>query len=321
MKLLSLGRAALLLAALSGAGALHAQPFPSKPIRIVVSFGPGGSADLTARAFGQFVEQQTRQSVVIDNKPGANGIIGTELVRTSPPDGYTIELITNTTHAANLSLYKKVPYDPVKDFEYIGLFGTFGSVATVVPGTGINSVADLVSYSKANPGKVFYGYYNSASQMAAELFRARTGALLTGVPYKAIGNALTDLMGKSIQVVFLEYPPAAAQIEGGKLIGLVVTGATRHKPWPNIPAMAETYPGFEMSAYLGLAAPAGTPSEVLDTLNGLVTKALSDPGMRAQFEKLGMALKPMSRAEFKAFAASEVTRWRDFVKTAGIQPE
>jgi len=321
MKLLSLGRAALLLAALSGAGALHAQPFPSKPIRIVVSFGPGGSADLTARAFGQFVEQQTKQSVVIDNKPGANGIIGTELVKTSPPDGYTLQLITNTTHAANLSLYKKVPYDPVKDFEYIGLFGTFGSVATVVPGTGINSVADLVSYSKANPGKVFYGYYNSASQMAAELFRARTGALLTGVPYKAIGNALTDLMGKSIQVVFLEYPPAAAQIEGGKLIGLVVTGATRHKPWPNIPAMAETYPGFEMSAYLGLAAPAGTPPEVLDTLNGLVTKALQDPGMRAQFEKLGMALKPMSRPEFKAFAATEVTRWRDFVKTAGIQPE
>lgn len=309
--------AALLLTAT----AAYAQAYPSKPIKIVVSFGPGGSADLTARAFGQFVEQQTRQSVVIDNKPGANGIIGTELVKSSPPDGYTLQLTTNTTHAANLSLYKKVPYDAMKDFEHIGLFGTFGSVATVLPGQGINNVADLVAHSKANPGKTFYGYYNSASQMAAELFRSATGANLTGVPYKAIGNALTDLMGKNLQVVFLEYPPAAAQIEGGKLIGLAVTGATRHKPWPNIPAMAETYPGFEMSAYLGLAAPAGTPPAVLDALNALVVGSVQDPAMRAQYEKLGMAVKPMNRAEFKTFAAGEITRWRDFVKTAGIQPE
>jgi tripartite-type tricarboxylate transporter receptor subunit TctC len=317
--------AALLSACLAfaalGSNTAQAQPYPSKPIRIVVSFGPGGSADLTARAFGQFIEQQTRQSVVIDNKPGANGIIGTELVKSSPPDGYTLQLITNTTHAANLSLYKKVPYDPVRDFDYIGLFGTFGSVATVLPGQGISNVADLVAYSRAHPGKTFYGYYNSASQMAAELFRSATGADLTGVPYKAIGNALTDLMGKNLQVVFLEYPPAAAQIEGGKLIGLAVTGATRHKPWPNIPAMAETYPGFEMSAYLGLAAPAGTPPAVLDTLNALVVRSIQDPAMRAQYEKLGMALKPMNRTEFRNFAALEVTRWRDFVKTAGIQPE
>ena len=316
----ALACATLCSSALFATGA-WAQAYPAKPIRIVVSFGPGGSADLTARAFGQFVEQQTKQSVVIDNKPGANGIIGTELVKTSPPDGYTLQLTTNTTHAANLSLYKKVPYDPVKDFESIGLFGTFGSVATVVPGQGINNVADLVAYSKAHPGKTFYGYYNSASQMAAELFRAATGADLTGVPYKAIGNALTDLMGKNLQVVFLEYPPAAAQLEGGKLIGLAVTGATRHKPWPNIPAMAETYPGFEMSAYLGLAAPAGTPPAVLDMLNALVVKSVQDPAMRAQYEKLGMTVKPMTRAEFKTFAAGEVTRWREFVKTAGIQPE
>jgi tripartite-type tricarboxylate transporter receptor subunit TctC len=224
-----------------------------------------------------------------------------------PAGGGTVYLTTADEKGMMLSFIQS---------NYMG----FGS-GVVVPGTGINTTADLVNYSNANPGKVFYGYYNSASQMAAELFRARTGAQLTGVPYKAIGNALTDLMGKSIQVVFLEYPPAAAQIEGGKLVGLVVTGATRHKPWPNIPAMAETYPGFEMSAYLGLAAPAGTPPEVLDTLNGLVTKALNDPGMRAQFEKLGMALKPMSRAEFRTFAAGEVVRWREFVKTAGIQPE
>ena len=174
MRLKLLIRAALLIAACAFSAAAFAQAFPSKPIKIVVAFGPGGSADISARAFGQYVEQQTKQSVVIENKPGANGIIGTELVRAAAPDGYTLQLITNTTHAANLSLYKKVPYDPVKDFEYIGLFGTFGSVATVPADSNIKSIADLVNYSKANPGKVFYGYYNSASQMSAELFRAKT---------------------------------------------------------------------------------------------------------------------------------------------------
>jgi len=321
MRLKLLIRAALLIAACAFSAAAFAQAFPSKPIKIVVAFGPGGSADISARAFGQYVEQQTKQSVVIENKPGANGIIGTELVRAAAPDGYTLQLITNTTHAANLSLYKKVPYDPVKDFEYIGLFGTFGSVATVPADSNIKSIADLVNYSKANPGKVFYGYYNSASQMSAELFRAKTGANLTGVSYKAIGNALTDLMGKQIQVVFLEYLPALPQIEGGKLTGLGVTGTARYKPWPNIPAIAESYPGFELTSYLGLAAPAGTPPEVLDTLHGLMAKALADPAMRAQFEKLGLALRPMSRSEFKTFAAGEVGRWREYVKTAGIQPE
>ena len=321
MKFSSLSRTLLLLAACACAAAAHAQAYPSKPIRIVVPFGPGGSGDISARAFAQYLETQSKQSVVIDNKPGANGIIGTELVKTSPPDGYTIELITNTTHAANLSLYKKVPYDPVKDFEYIGLFGTFGSVATVVPGKGINTIADLVKYSKANPGKTFFGYYNSASQMTAELFRSRSGADLTGVSYKAIGNAITDLMGGQIQVLFLEYLPALPQLEGGKVIGLGVSGPTRYHAWPNIPAFAETYPGFELTAYLGLAAPAHTPPEALDYLNGLMVKVMQDPAGRAQFEKLGLAIKPMSRPEFRGFAASEVQRWREYVKVSGIQPE
>jgi tripartite-type tricarboxylate transporter receptor subunit TctC len=191
----------------------------------------------------------------------------------------------------------------------------------VVAGKGINSMADLVKHSKANPGKTFFGYYNSASQMTAELFRARSGADLTGVSYKAIGNAITDLMGGQIQVLFLEYLPALPQLEGGKVIGLGVTGPTRYRAWPNIPAIAETYPGFELTAYLGLAAPAHTPPEALDYLNGLMVKAMQDPATRAQFEKLGLAIKPMSRPEFKTFAASEVLRWREYVKVSGIQPE
>jgi tripartite-type tricarboxylate transporter receptor subunit TctC len=310
-----------LLALLCLAGTAHAQGYPNKPIRIIVPFGPGGSGDLTARTFGQYLEAQTRQPVIIDNKPGANGIIGTEAAKNAPADGYTLILTTNTTHAANLSLYKKVPYDPVRDFDNIALFGTFGSVAVVPPGSGINSIADLVNASKANPGKVFFGHYNSASQMSAELFRAKTGAQLTGVSYKTIGNAVTDLLGRQIQVLFLEYVSGSSHIEGGKVTPLGVTGATRHKAWPNVPAINESYPGYELIAYLGLAAPARTPPEVVEALHGWVSKALADPGVKQKLDQLGMETRTMPRDEYRKFVAQEIERWSQYVKTAGIEPQ
>ena len=303
------------------ASLVHAQGYPNKPIRIIVPFGPGGSGDLTARTFGQYLEAQTKQAVIIENKPGANGIIGTEAAKNAAADGHTLILTTNTTHAANLSLYKKVPYDPIKDFDNIALFGTFGSVAVVPPGSGINSIADLVNASKANPGKFFFGHYNSASQMSAELFRAKTGAQLTGVSYKTIGNAVTDLLGKQIQVLFLEYVSGSSHIEGGKVIPLGVTGATRHKAWPNVPAINETYPGYELQAYLGLAAPARTPPEVVEALHAWVTKALADPGVKQKLDQLGMETRAMPRDEYRKFVAQEIERWSQYVKTAGIEPQ
>ena len=303
------------------ASLVHAQGYPNKPIRIIVPFGPGGSGDLTARTFGQYLEAQTKQAVIIENKPGANGIIGTEAAKNAAADGHTLILTTNTTHAANLSLYKKVPYDPVKDFDNIALFGTFGSVAVVPPGSGINSIADLVNASKANPGKFFFSHYNSASQMSAELFRAKTGAQLTGVSYKTIGNAVTDLLGKQIQVLFLEYVSGSSHIEGGKVIPLGVTGATRHKAWPNVPAINESHPGYELQAYLGLAAPARTPPEVVEALHAWVTKALADPGVKQKLDQLGMETRAMPRDEYRKFVAQEIERWSQYVKTAGIEPQ
>jgi tripartite-type tricarboxylate transporter receptor subunit TctC len=312
----------VLLAALLGVAAPAAgEPYPSRTVRIVVPFGPGGSGDITARTFAQYLEAQTHQPIVVENKPGANGIIGTEAVKSAPPDGYTLLLTTNTTHAANVSLYRKLPYDALKDFEHIGLFGTFASVAVVPAGSGIQSIADLVAAAKANPGKVFFGHYNSASQMSAELFKARAGIAMTAVPYKSIGNAVADLMGRQIQVLFMEYVSGSSHIEGGKVLPLGVTGRERHKAWPSVPAIGELYPGYELTAFLGLAAPARTPGDIVDALQSLLARSLADPKVSQSFDKLGMATRAMTREEYRSYVAQEIERWRGHVKAAGIEPE
>jgi len=299
----------------------NAQAFPSKPIKIVVPFGPGGSGDITARAFGQYLESQFKQSVVIENRAGANGILGTEAVKNAPADGYTLLLTTNTTLAANLSLYKKVPYEPMKDFEHLGQFGTAASVAMVSKDSGIRTSADLAAYAKANPGKVFFGHYNSASQMTAELFKVQSGAPMTGIPYKNIGSAVQDFYGGLLQVLFLEYLPAMAHIDNPKATAIGVTGATRFKPWPNVPAIGETYPGYELGFFLGLAAPAGTPPDVVRKLDGAIASALKDEAFLARLAQLGLEPSKVSKAEYPRFIQSEIIRWAQVIKDAGIQPE
>jgi tripartite-type tricarboxylate transporter receptor subunit TctC len=299
----------------------NAQAFPSKPIKIVVPFGPGGSGDITARAFGQYLESQFKQSVVIENRAGANGILGTEAVKNAPADGYTLLLTTNTTLAANLSLYKKVPYEPMKDFEHLGQFGTAASVAMVSKDSGIRTSADLAAYAKANPGKVFFGHYNSASQMTAELFKVQSGAPMTGIPYKNIGSAVQDFYGGLLQVLFLEYLPAMAHIDNPKATAIGVTGATRFKPWPNVPAIGETYPGYELGFFLGLAAPAGTPPDVVRKLDGAIASALKDEAFLARLAQLGLEPSKVSKAGYPRFIQSEITRWAQVIKDAGIKPE
>lgn len=306
---------------LAGAGATLAQPYPAQPIKIIVPFAPGGSSDIVGRFFGQYLQTVARQAVIIDNKAGANGILGTQFVKGAAADGYTLELTTNTTHAANASLYKKLPYDPLKDFEHIAPFGTSASVAMVTRESGIKSIAELVSHAKANPGKVFYGYYNSASQMAAELFRVKTGAPLAGAGYKAIGNAVTDLMGGQIQVLFMEYLPAIPQVKGDKLLPLGVTASKRYKAWPAVPAIGESYPGYELSFHLGLAAPGGTPAEIVNKLHGWVAQALADPAFATKLDELGMEPLPMSRADYLRYSAREIARWAEYVKAAGVEPQ
>jgi tripartite-type tricarboxylate transporter receptor subunit TctC len=307
--------------ALTSVASLAQSNYPQQPIKIIVPFAPGGSSDIVGRFFGQYLQTASGQPVVIENKAGANGVIGTQFVKSAPADGYTLELTTNTTHAANVSLYKKLPYDALKDFEHIAPFGTSASVAMVTKESGIKSIADLVNYAKANPSKAFYGYYNSASQMSAELFRVKTGAPISGVSYKAIGNAVTDLVGGQLQVVFMEYLPAIPQVRGDRLVPLGVTGSKRYKAWPQVPAIAETYPGFQLGFHLGLAAPAGTPAEVLNKLHGWVSSALTDPAFSAKLEELGMEPLPMSRADYLKYSINEIKYWADNVKAAGVEPQ
>jgi len=299
----------------------YAQAYPKKNIVIVVPFGPGGSADLMARTFAQYLEAALKQTVIVDNKPGADGMVGTEFVKNATPDGHTLLLTTNTTMAANLVFYKKIPYEPFKDFDHIGLFGQAASVAIVPKDSPLNTIADLVAASKAAPDKFFYGHYNSASRMTVEMLKTRTGAKLTGIPYKAVGTALQDFYGGQTQVLFIEYPPAKAQIAGGKIKALGVTGSTRFREWSQIPAINETYPGYELGFYLGFAAPAGLPADVLQTLTNTLETALKDPAFIAKVNNLELDPGKLNREQYLRFMRNEKDRWAKIVPEAGIQPE
>lgn len=310
----------LLLSAF-GSGAALAQAWPNKPIKLIMPFSQGGAGDITARLFAQYLEAQVKQPVVVENRVGANGIIGTEANKNAAPDGYTFQIVSNSTHGANASLYKKLPYDTLKDFEHVGLFGSFGSVAVVPADSPIKSIADLTAFAKANPGKAFYAHYNSASHVGGALYTLRSGAALTGVPYKALGNALTDLYGKQIHVIFMDYVSSTSHIAGGKLVPLAVTAKERHKMWPQVPALAETFPGFDQIAFLGLATPAGVPVDILNTLNRHMVGAMNDPTIRGKLESLGIITGTPSREEYGRFVREQMERWAGYVRDAKIQPE
>ena len=302
-------------------GVYAQQDYPSQPIALVVPWGAGGSGDITGRTFARYLEKQTKATVVVENKAGANGIIGTQAVKSAKPDGDTLMITSNMTHAANATLYKALPYDPIKDFEHIGLFGVFGLAALVTPGSPFKTIPELVAYAKANPSKVSIGYSNTSTQIAAELLKANGGIPMEIVSYKAIGNAFTDLLGGHIQLLFADYVAASSHVASGRLVPIAVTAAERYARWPNVPTIAEFYPGYQVISSLGLAAPAGTPKSVVNKLNTILTGALADPEFKGQLEKLGYSMHPYTVDESRAFLVGERERWAKYIKAARIEPQ
>src|SRR6201991_2702529 len=315
-------RAVLVLAAGAlAATTARADQYPSRPIRIIVPFGPGGSGDITARMIGKQIEERTRQSVVIDNRPGANGIIGTMAVKTAEPDGYTVLLITTSTHAANVSLVRDLAYDPAKDFTVVGVFRSSGSYLMVRPQAPWRDLAGFIAAARVAPGKLTFGHFNASSRTPPEYLSRLAGIELQGVPYRAIGNAVTDLIGGEIHCLFIDTTASNQYLQNRQLRPLAITRLTRSPVTPDVPTVAETFPGFQLTGFLGMAVPSATPREVVEKLNGLINDALTMPEVRRRMDEFGLSYDITSLADCEAEVRAERERWTEYVRVAGIEAE
>jgi tripartite-type tricarboxylate transporter receptor subunit TctC len=309
-----------LLLALAGFSA-QAQTYPAKPVRLVVPFPAGSATDQVARLVGAQLQEALGQPMVVENKAGAQGAIAAAEVAKAAPDGYTLMVTTNTPQAANVSLFKKLQYDPVKDFAPITRFGTTAFMLMVKPDFPANSLKEFLAHVRKQPGKLSAGYGSSGSQVSLAMLKQLGKLDVVEVPYKGIPQTITDTMGGSLHFTFVDLANALAQQKGGKLRGLAVTSAKRSSLAPELPAIAEELPGYEIIAWFGLVAPAKTPEPVVQRLNDVLMKALARPDVKEKFGTIGADVAPMNPAEFGRFIQSEVTHWAKLVKLAGIQPE
>ncbi len=302
----------------------HAQgtSFPTRPVRLVIPFPPGGPLDITGREIAQQLSVLWGQSVVVDNRPGAGGNIGADLVAKSAPDGYTVVMGALSTHAVNPSLYPSMPYDAVKDFAPITMLAVTPNVLVVRADSPVNSVQDLVTEAKKNPGKLAFGSgsIGSAGHLAGELFKVQTGVDVIHVPYKGAAPAMQALLAGDTAFMFDNLASAMAQVKAGKLKALAVTTAARSKLAPDLPTMTEAgVPGFDISTWFGLLAPAGTPPAVIARWNADVTKILATPAMRDKLAAQGAEATPMTPAAFASFIAAEVPKYARIIKASGAK--
>ncbi len=300
------------------------QTFPRRTITLVIPFAPGGSTSIVGRVIADKMSQLLGQSIVIDNRPGAGGTVGTRLVAKSDPDGYTILLGYTGTLAIGPSLYKEVGYDPRKDFAPIGMIGSAPSALVVHPSFAAKSVAELIAYAKANPGKVNYGSagVGSVNHITGEYFARAAGITLLHVPYRGTGPALTDLLGGHIPMALAPIPAIHANVAAGLLRALAVTGKTRNALMPDVPTIAESgLTGFEASLYYGLVAPAGTPRPVVDRLNKALRDALSSDDVRKQLAEDGTEISPDTPEDYADFIDRDEKKWSELVKASGVEQE
>jgi tripartite-type tricarboxylate transporter receptor subunit TctC len=312
--------AALSLTAL---GMAQAQDFPSRPITIVVPFAAGSGTDTQARVVGQAIAAETKATVVVDNKAGANGFIAAQAVARAAPDGYTLLMTTNTTHAANEHLFKKLPYDPVKDFTPITLMGLGSMYLVVRQESPLKSVADLLALARAQPGKLNFGAGSSSSRVGSEMLKQLAGLKVTHVPYKSNPMAVADLIGGQIDFMFLDAPTAMPHLAaGGKLRPLAVSGNARLGGTPAVPTMDEAgVKGFDVSYWFAVYGPAGLPPAVLKRLNDALVKASDAPEVKLLRERSSGIAATSTPEELARFQAAESAKWGKVIKAAGIEPE
>ena len=308
--------------ALSSVTWAQSETFPSKAIRIIVPFAPGGSGDITARLVGKYIEDKTGQPFVVENKPGANGIVGALSVKTAPPDGYTLMLATTSTNAANIHMYKNPGYDPEKDFTVVGIIGSSGAFLVVPADSPYKSVAELLAFAKANPGKLNFGYFNASSQVPAEVLGRRAGVEWQGVAYKAIGNAWTDLYSGAIQFMFVDLTAGRGQVVAGKARALALTLAARSPLYPDLPTLAETFPGFASTGFLAIAVPKATPRPIQERLNALINEAITSPEINKRLtDEFALTAKALTLEQCAQQDRDERAKWAEYVKIARIEPQ
>ncbi len=297
-----------------------AASYPAKPIRLVVPFPAGGTTDILARAVAQKLSEAWGQQVIVDNRPGAGGNIGSDLVAKSAPDGYTLLMGTVGTHAINPSLYAKMPYDHVKDFAPVILVAGVPNVLVVNPSLPVHSVQELIAYAKANPGKLNFASSGNGTSihLSGELFKTMTGVQMTHIPYKGSAPALTDLVGGQVELMFDNLPSSLPFIKAGRLRALAVTSGTRAAALPDLPTLAESgLAGFEASSWFGVLAPAGTPRDIVAKLNGAIATWLASPEAREKLSSQGAIAAGGTPDAFARHIAAETVKWAKVVKASG----
>ena len=317
-------RLVVLLFASLLASAAFAQPYPNKPIKIIVPFAPGGATDLIARAVGQKLTESMGQPVIVENRTGASGMLGADLVAKAAPDGYTLLMASTAEIAINPSLYEKMAYDPVKDLAPVTLAGITPLILVVNPNTPAKSVQELVAQAKSKPGSVSFASAGNGSvqHLSGELLKTITKADMTHVPYKGAAPALVDVLGGQVTMFFSGMPPAMPHVKSGKLKPIAVTTPKRSPAAPDVPTMAEAgIQGFDISNWFGVFAPAGTPEDVLNKLNAEIVKALALPDVKERLASQGAETVGNTRAQFAAFVAAETAKYAKLIKESGAKAD
>jgi tripartite-type tricarboxylate transporter receptor subunit TctC len=307
---------------ISIAGDAFAQTFPTKPIRIVLPFPPGGPTDLYGRIIAEGLKERLGQQVIVDNRPGASGIIGSEMVAKALPDGYTL-LLMATHHTINPSLYKKLPYDTEKDFTPITLVATNPNILVAHPSLPANTIKELIALAKAKPGQINYASTSigGGNHLSAELLKSMAGIDLFHIPYKGQAPAMNDLLAGHVTLMFTSVGLMVPHIKAGKLKALAVTSAKRAANLPDVPTIAETLPGYEANSWFGMWGPAGMPKELVTRLNQEIARVLHSPEVKKRFMALDAEPGGNSPEEFAAYQKLEMAKWAKVVKDCGIQLE